>query len=359
MYAWKLIFSHTAHDDFKQTQLKSTKEQHARLDRVEQRSRMILACYCVHSERAWLREASKDLHFVGQIWNPKKALDPNDPDFERHCRETYEGVEDFLYQCVPVAHPLDDVAPFLLGAGVYFMLKEVFHYSSDTPAAEAVQRADAFLLDDTMLHPSPSCSHSFSLAQRQLLGRYELIDLLGLLSQWQPHRESGESRKEALDGDETPILSTSELFSPFANLSRFSTRCRSCTKANSANAGKREPPLSFPQRARLACLPPSIVPARRPCLPLSDLPEAEALQYTPKKQEERVSRLFAQWWQTSGGAVRNEPYEERFSSSGGTEKVLTVVYPKGFLVGLSEALAYELFGLRLSLAMCEDLDCVE
>ncbi|GET86931.1 hypothetical protein, conserved [Leishmania tarentolae] len=134
IYAWQLIFSHTPFDDAKQRELPTREEQQARLERVEDRNCIILDCYGVRSEREWLREATKDLSFVGQVYLPN--YDRDDPEQQRESRDNYDFVKNFLYQCFPSIDKLTDIPDYLVGAGLFFVLKEVFHYTKDSPSTQ-------------------------------------------------------------------------------------------------------------------------------------------------------------------------------------------------------------------------------
>ncbi|CBZ32569.1 hypothetical protein, conserved [Leishmania donovani] len=134
IYAWQLIFSHTPFDDAKQRELPTREEQQARLERVEDRNGIILDCYGVRSEREWLREATKDLSFVGQVYLPN--YDRDDPEQQRESRDNYDFVKNFLFQCFPSINKLIDIPDYLVGAGLFFVLKEVFHYTKDSPSTQ-------------------------------------------------------------------------------------------------------------------------------------------------------------------------------------------------------------------------------
>lgn len=134
IYAWQLIFSHTPFDDAKQRELPTREEQQARLERVDDRNGIILDCYGVRSEREWLREATKDLSFVGQVYLPN--YDRDDPEQQRESRDNYDFVKNFLFQCFPSINKLIDIPDYLVGAGLFFVLKEVFHYTKDSPSTK-------------------------------------------------------------------------------------------------------------------------------------------------------------------------------------------------------------------------------
>ncbi|KPA76475.1 hypothetical protein ABB37_07786 [Leptomonas pyrrhocoris] len=138
IYAWQLIFSHTPFDDAKQRELPTREERQVRLERVADRNDIILDCYGVRSEREWMREATKDLSFVGQIYVPHYPDD--DPAQEKECRCNYDFVKDFLFQCFPNINKLSEIPDFLVGAGIYFVLKEVFHMSKDAPLTRRLQK---------------------------------------------------------------------------------------------------------------------------------------------------------------------------------------------------------------------------
>ncbi|CAD2219579.1 hypothetical protein AGDE_15646 [Angomonas deanei] len=193
IYAWKLIFSHTPHDDYKQQQLRTDEERHQRLLRVDERNRSILACFCVRSEREWLREASKDLSFVGQIWNPKNSLNPKDPNFEQQCREMFTFVEDFLFQCFPTVNGLDEIPSFLVGAGMYSMLGEVFHVEEEVRAGGSMmeqlkRQSEALNLSNrselVTNRVRDGSMTSLTAFQQATIHRYELVSLLNRLSSW-------------------------------------------------------------------------------------------------------------------------------------------------------------------------------
>ncbi|KPI88656.1 hypothetical protein ABL78_2260 [Leptomonas seymouri] len=138
IYAWQLIFSHTPFDDAKQRELPTREDRQARLERVAERNELILDCYGVRSEREWMREATKDLSFVGQIYMPNYPSD--DPAQEKECMDSYDFVKDFLLQCFPNINKLSEIPDFLVGAGTYFLLKEVFHVSRDAPLARRLHK---------------------------------------------------------------------------------------------------------------------------------------------------------------------------------------------------------------------------
>ena len=138
IYAWQLIFSHTPFDDAKQRELPTRDDRQARLERVAERNDIILDCYGVRSEREWMREATKDLSFVGQIYVPSYPGD--DPAQAKECRDNYDFVRNFLFQCFPNINHLADIPDFLVGAGVFFVLKEVFHVTRDSPPTRRLQK---------------------------------------------------------------------------------------------------------------------------------------------------------------------------------------------------------------------------
>jgi hypothetical protein len=138
IYAWQLIFSHTPFDDAKQRELPTREDQQARLERVAERNDIILDCYGVRSEREWMREATKDLSFVGQIFVPNYPGD--DPAQEKECIDNYDFVKNFLFQCFPNINKLADIPDFLVGAGIFFVLKEVFHVSRDSPLTRRLKK---------------------------------------------------------------------------------------------------------------------------------------------------------------------------------------------------------------------------
>ncbi|SCU66615.1 uncharacterized protein TEOVI_000779300 [Trypanosoma equiperdum] len=315
IYAWKLIFSHTPHDDYKQRMLDTREEQEARLDRVEQRNRMILACYCVRSESEWLREASADLNFVGRIWNPKRSLDPNDPDFERHCLETYEFVENFLYQCFPTLSTLEDVPTFLMGAGIYFMMQATLTKLGAGEGAESF--VDVGRLDEN--------TSSLNAQQRECLFVYEFLNLIDTLSFWHSQskgksndasptgKSSSKQPGTAAAGSTQTETSDDDFISWRAHLERS---VNAILGASSTGVGTSATADS------LTNLDGNITDS-------SDCPPIRLVKCP------------------SSNVVAGEKVSmERFS----------LAYPSGFLVGLSERLMRCLVGVKLDLDVCEDLD---
>lgn len=330
VYAWKLIFSHTPHDEYKQRLLKTREEQEARLERVEQRNRMILACYCVRSEREWLQEASKDIGFVGRIWNPKKSLDPDDPDFERNCREAYEFVEDFLYQCFPTVVSLDDVPAFLVGASIFFLLKSVLSYSLDKEEEvrwgeekEGLMNGDSSAgTNQRGRTPLKTAAAAYdkelplTQRQQQTVFAYEVLNLLDYVIRTTREGESenahGRATRSKNDGDddyneeEDVMDETNEL-----GVNTMSAYSVSLSLDHSLSAEGADFFLSNSLRARLVQL-------SRPTCGANGL--------------------------SSGVSGRG----------GGVQ--LGLVYPRGYLVRLSERLTRALFGVDMNLEVCEDLE---
>ncbi|EKF37629.1 hypothetical protein MOQ_002176, partial [Trypanosoma cruzi marinkellei] len=358
-YAWKLIFSHTPHDDYKQRMLKTKEEQEARLERVEQRNRMILACYCVRSEREWLKEASRDLGFIARIWNPKKSLDPNDPDFERHCRETYEFVEDFLYQCFPTIANLDEAPTFLMGAGIFFLLKSILAYKR-----EKEEEDDKTMGDDGFAgyvdkiegrQADPECTAASYLSdllltphQRKMMSTCELLNLLDNLTLWcrfpEPKRAiptaSGLGKKNdevnrntahGSMGEDVDFSDTCEgMYERTIRSIETTTRLSECETASfTTSHGENSAKISEDQRPRLR-----------------QVLDTPLLKSSPVKRLEDAAFHARITHNNNNNNINNK--------NNGVE--LEIVYPKGYLVGLSERLMRALLGLRVELEVCEDLD---
>lgn len=362
IYSWKLIFSHTAHDDFKQQQLKTPAEKAARLERVEIRNRMILACYCVHSEREWMREASKDISFVSQIWNPKKSLDPNDPDFARHCKETYDFVEDFLYQCFPTVSTLEEVPSFLIGAGIYFILRESLNYSEAISASNITTWASAYISEPYGVFDSSSKKRQKPLSRfsQAIHQRYELCTQLNRLSRYErDHYTGGVSR--TLKCDPTTTIPTSpEAFSTVFSYSRGNISLK-----------------RFLSNVGLSTTPTHIFPLEEPApkvermskpkhadvngddngskIYLVRVPVSISSQKNYIKDYEHSIFHYAIWLSRQS----REPGEacnikERAASI--EDPNFVIVYPPHYLTVLAQALTLVLFGIQVELDVCEDFD---
>ncbi|CCW61867.1 unnamed protein product [Phytomonas sp. EM1] len=198
IYAWKILFSHTPHDDSKQTALHTTEERIARLERVRCRNQMILECYDVHSEREWMREACKDLSFVGHIWVPREASEKKDPYAAERCRQTFEFVEKFILQCFPVVEAVEQIPKFLLEAGIFFLVREVFNgvcdYEKTYIDADLFARYHPGLIaSDHSLSPVDSTGPRrtpLTMHQRQRIQVYEQAVMLAQLVNWFSYRET-------------------------------------------------------------------------------------------------------------------------------------------------------------------------
>ncbi|KAH9600174.1 hypothetical protein LSM04_005794 [Trypanosoma melophagium] len=359
VYAWKLIFSHTPHDDYKQSMLKTKEEQEARLERVEQRNRMILACYCVRSEREWLKEASRDLSFVGHIWNPKKSLDPNDPDFERHCRETYEFVEDFLYQCFPTITSLDDVPTFLIGAGVYFVLKPLLSWMEEDMTLAKTTSSPL----SRVVSPHTS-STPLSPQQRHVIFTCELLNLLDDIACWSGP-VSGE--REAVSPG---TCSVKECDSSGTWEDAFERTTRSLAMTMPLGGISNTPSLEVSGVNESPVT--ATDPVKRPRLQLVRVPVPTttllpSMPNSSTSEEEKMPR--------EADAVLSPPpspgtpppvlqtasrHHGGFNGSSvdGKQTRLILLPPKGYLVSLSERLVYALLGIALDLEVCEDLDAM-
>nr|CCC95006.1 conserved hypothetical protein [Trypanosoma congolense IL3000] len=309
LYAWKLIFSHTPHDDYKQRMLSTREEQEARLERVEQRNRMILACYCVRSEAEWLREASADLNFVGRIWNPKRSLDPNDPDFERHCRETYEFVENFLYQCFPTLSVLEDAPTFLIGAGIYFVLQATLSKLGALEGAEDAVEVDSLSRNSSRLNAQ----------QRQALFVYELLSLIDALSIWHSPQKakSNDALKKAKPTGKQPTPTEASDDSFISWRARLESTIKSMGSSSPAQMSS--------------------------SVTLESLTDVNGV--AADVTERMRPRLVMGSTSPHDSKGENKKNEDCFS----------LVYPSGFFIALSERLARCLVGLKLDLDVCEDL----
>eukprot|EP00796_Vickermania_ingenoplastis_P004286 gene4286-3102_t len=356
IYSWKLIFSHTPHDDFKQRQLQTPEEKAARLDRVEQRNRMILACYCVHSEREWLREASKDISFVGQIWNPKKSLDPNDPDLHRHCKETFEFVEDFLYQCFPTVSALEEVPSFLLGAGVFFLLKESLNYSEYIQPSHILPWGSAFLTKPTDSFPTAMVREQPLSGWSQVIQqRYEVCDLLDRVVQHQktlyqgkvskvmssstlPKVESGSVRRSSTNSRGSALETLFESVAAQSTPSHIFEAPRATRDKFSLDHSEAAEPGEAANRVLLVGVPVTVSSAK----------------HFFRDYEESLLVHISRW-------IRQKRSESKpkIPESEMEYRNFTVVYPKKYLVSLAETIAKVLFGLQLELEVCEELDCVD
>ncbi|CCD19487.1 hypothetical protein TvY486_0021850 [Trypanosoma vivax Y486] len=311
VYAWKLIFSHTPHDDYKQRMLNTREEQEARLDRVEQRNRMILACYRVRSETEWLREASSDLNFVGYIWNPKRSLDPNDPDFERHCRETYEFVENFLYQCFPTLSNLDDVPTFLIGAGIFFLLQDtIAKVLKENEGSE--QEHSTNKITSLFSSESDGVACPMDKQQRQAVFIYELLGLIDALSNWHDCQRGSKDDTIHKSKSASRHNNTGHLGD---NITEWGTVLERSIRAVTSNS---------------------------------------AIQLTTTRATNVGSELEGR--DVASYSRRLRLVGVPSSNAAGTGEEFALVLPNGFLVELSERLCRCLIGVKLDLEVCEDLN---
>ncbi|RNF04546.1 hypothetical protein TraAM80_05144 [Trypanosoma rangeli] len=356
-YAWKLIFSHTPHDDYKQRMLKTKEEKRARLERVEQRNRMILACYCVSSEQEWLKEASNDIGFIARIWNPKRSLDSNDPDFERHCHETYDFVEDFLYQCFPTIADLEEIPTFLMGAGIFFLLKSTLSYAKEK---EKVNEEDESLSRDipggaaNKIHGGSFpprnvialCDPKVPLTteQRETIFAYEVLNLLEYLicfdSSEPPMRVdtaiNSNSNRDYEDEEEHDRNTNNNNMDGQGVLSETSEeRCERVERPLGAAMRLGECfPFVF---ASLFSEIDAVLPAiQRPHLRLVRTPLPEAL--------------------TANQLDKAATDTTNVKGNDNTNMELELVYPRGYLVNLSERVMRALLGSCPNLEVCEDMD---
>ncbi|CBZ24769.1 conserved hypothetical protein [Leishmania mexicana MHOM/GT/2001/U1103] len=468
IYAWQLIFSHTPFDDAKQRELPTREEQQARLERVADRNGIILDCYGMRSEREWLREATKDLSFVGQIYLPN--YDRDDPEQQRESRDNYDFVKNFLFQCFPSINKLIDIPDYLVGAGLFFVLKEVFHYTRDSPSTQrmhevlprlvvvegqdhiaAVTPATSALAGDgaaaardaTQLSPAPSreVTHDsdgvkgLSGWQRAALQRYEQLRQLhhlsiGILTQEKTTvavgsgAGAGGSQDKATRSKQyqqqrrsrSPVTWTTSIggaakdsakaasgnggegSSDLANSTSTKTALDDATlplRRCMANgpAGSLTPMQATPGSAALGsslltspaalrdgileksksgagerCASSSAImaPARDASVQLVRVPHrllrpsAADVQFV-RDFEEEVSKSIhgiTRAWSRNGGGASLDLLDVRAALAAGAalHDALDIAYPRHFLVKLSETLSFELFGLQLSLANCEDLD---
>ncbi|KAG5505276.1 hypothetical protein JIQ42_07483 [Leishmania sp. Namibia] len=472
IYAWQLIFSHTPFDDAKQRELPTREEQQARLERVEDRNGIILDCYGVHSEREWLREATKDLSFVGQIYLPH--FDRDNPEQQRESRDNYEFVKNFLFQCFPSINKLADIPDYLVGAGLFFMLKEVFHYTKDSPSTHrmretlpllvvtegqdhiasvtrptsvlagdlaAVARggrssgsAPAAAARDLPAHPREKKgdvdgAKGLSGLQRAALLRYEQLRQLHHLSYGMVEQErsamvvgsgagAGGSPGKAMRSKQhrrsrSPAISTTSVGSAAKDSfkeagsnggddsSGVPISTSDCTARDNVDmplrrcianspAGPLTPmrstPVSTALSSPLFTSPAALrdglleksgaaerrasftvsVPSRDASVQLVRLPHcllkpsAAGAQFVREFEEEvsKSIRGVIRAWNGCSGRTASDLFDIRAALTAGVamSDALDIVYPRHFLVRLSETLLYELFGLQVSLGNCEDLD---
>nr|CAJ2469224.1 unnamed protein product [Leishmania braziliensis] len=471
IYAWQLIFSHTPFDDAKQRELPTREEQQARLERVEDRNSIILDCYGVRSEREWLREATKDLSFVSQIYLPN--YDQDDPEQERESRDSYEFVKNFLFQCFPCIHKLADIPDYLVGSGLFFLLKEVFHYTKDSPSMQQVYETlprlvvvegedhiaavtpatSALACDDaaaaraernaateaalglpaqatTQCSSLPSCKvtdsgdgvKGLSGWQRAALQRYEQLRQLhhltygiveqekavaalgsdagasGLpdkMKQSKQHHQQKRSRSLAtstasiggaakdsvkaasgysgedssnLTSSASPKTAVDDIIFPLRrcitnNPAGPLTLMRSTPVSAALSSSAFTSPCAVERRASSAAI---AAPARDVCVQLVRVPRrllrpsAADAQFVRDFEEEVSKSVHAiiRAWRGSGGGTSLNVFDLRaaLTADAALHDALDIVYPKHFLVKLSETLSLELFGLQVSLSSCEDLD---
>ncbi|KAG5483468.1 hypothetical protein CUR178_07789 [Leishmania enriettii] len=472
IYAWQLIFSHTPFDDAKQRELPTREEQQARLERVEDRNGIILDCYGVHSEREWLREATKDLSFVGQIYLPH--FDRDDPEQQRESRDNYEFVKNFLFQCFPSINKLADIPDYLVGAGLFFMLKEVFHYTKDSPSTHRMRETLPLLVvaegQDHIASVTPPTSvlagdgaavaregrssgsapaaaaqhlppHSrekkgdvdgakgLSGLQQAALLRYEQLRQLHHLSYGMVEQERsamvvgsgagaggspgkamrskqqrrsrspgistmfvGSAAKDSLkeagsnggdDSSGVPI-STSDCTArdkvdiPLLRcIANSPVRPLTPMRSTPVSTALSSPLFTSPAALRDGLLEKSgaserrgsftvSVPSRDASVQLVRLPHrllkpsAAGAQFVREFEEEvsKSIRGVIRAWNGCGGRTASDLFDIRAALTAGVamSDALDIVYPRHFLVKLSETLLYELFGLQVSLGNCEDLD---
>ncbi|KAG5484041.1 hypothetical protein LSCM1_05895 [Leishmania martiniquensis] len=476
IYSWQLIFSHTPFDDAKQRELPTREEQQARLERVEDRNGIILDCYGVHSEREWLREATKDLSFVSQIYLPH--YDRDDPEQQRESRDNYEFVKNFLFQCFPSINTLADIPDYLVGAGLFFVLKEVFHYTKDSPSthrmheslprlvvmegqdhiASVTPATSVLARDGAGVAPEESNSSSVTAAaaialpglaatqlspaqpreksegdgvkglsgwQRAALLRYEQLRQLHRLSYEMAEQERSAAvvgsgagaagslgkatRPKQLRRSRSPAISATLVGGAAKDNAKeaggsgghdssgvpASTAVDDATLplrrciANSP-AGPLTPMRSTPLSATLSSplftspstlrdgvLEKSGAGERRASFTVSVPPRDASVQLVrvPRRLlrpsaasaqfvrdfEEEVSKSIRGAIRASngcGGRTSLDKFDVQVALTAGAamSDAIDIAYPKHFLVKLSEALSFELFGLQVSLGNCEDLD---
>ncbi|RNF13318.1 uncharacterized protein Tco025E_06348 [Trypanosoma conorhini] len=353
-YAWKLIFSHTPRDDYRQRMLKTKEKQEARLKRVEQRNRKILACYCVRSEREWLKKASEDLGFIARIYFPRSSLDPNDPDFERDCRETYEDVEDFLYQCFPAVTKLERVPTFLMGAGIFFLLKSTFACTKETAEDEESSESDLLAGGVDTIHggslPLKVAAALYdpelplTAEQRETIFTHEMLNLLEDLffsSSAQSRRTDTvtNSNSNHYDGDDEEKEKNANSNNNMGGEADFSDTsegiCERVVRSLGATTRLGES-VTFSVDSSLSEI--------HAAAPLTQRPRLRQVR-TPPPEASAAKRLVK--------AASNKSNMNNIDSS---LVGLKIVFPKGYLVDLSERLMRALFGLCTSLEACEDLD---
>lgn len=373
IYSWKLIFSHTPHDDFKQRQLQSPEQRASRLDRVDQRNRMILACYCVHSEREWLREASKDISFVGQIWNPKRSLDQNDPDLQRHAKETFDFVEDFLYQCFPTVSGLDEVPSFLLGAGIFFLLRESLNYNEGVLASHVLPWGHDFLSKPSDFFSSNKTDQPLSSYAQTAQQKFELCDLLDRVVQQESRRYRGKPTKVFSSSSLPPPLQVGDTAEQTSVQERAKVGSKGPISVETPThilAATQATPRHIFSFSSFYHVPPSKDASaqensRNPAgeendtkylknLALLRVPVGPSSEKLFSRDFEESLLGYAMYWvrQCKEGSPR--------TSEGGKEHHnFFVLYPRKYLVTLSQTLAKLLFGLQLELDVCEELDCLD
>lgn len=374
IYSWKLIFSHTPHDDFKQRQLQSQEQRTARLERVDQRNRMILACYFVHSEREWLREASKDISFVGQIWNPKRSLDQNDPDLQQHAREAYEFVEDFLYQCFPSVSGLDEVPSFLLGAGIFFLVRESLNYNKTIRASHIPPWGQKFITKPFDVgFPDSQTEKPLSGYAQAIQQRFELCSLFDRVVQQEARRYQGKPGKTLSSSTLPPLREGGDHATKSSPHPEIEGRARQAISlevpVDKIVATQATPTCIF---GPFSCVRQHMEKDRSADMNNSDPSEDEKeanssnglllLRVPVGPTSEKV--FIRDFEDSLLGHVTHWLRQSKDGSQQSAEsenecRNFMILYPRNYLVTLSQTLAKLLFGLQLELDVCEEMDCLD
>lgn len=374
IYSWKLIFSHTPHDDFKQRQLQIQEQKAARLERVDQRNRMILACYFVHSEREWLREASKDISFVGQIWNPKRSLDQNDPDLQQHAREAYEFVEDFLYQCFPTVSGLDEVPSFLLGAGIYFLVRESLNYNKTIRASHIPPWGQKFLTKPSDVgFPDSQTEKPLSSYAQAIQQRFELCDLFDRAVQQEARRYQGKPGKTLSSSTLPPLRESGDHATKSSSHTEVEDRTRQSVSlevpVDKLVATQATPTCIFGSslcgRKRMEKDRSADVNGREPSEDEKEVNSSNGLLLLRVPVGPTSEKVFFRDFEDS--LLSHVTHWLRQSKDGPQQSAesenecrnFMILYPRNYLVTLSQTLAKLLFGLQLELDVCEEMDCLD
>lgn len=410
IYAWQLIFSHTPFDNSKQQDLSTREEQQARLERVADRNSIIMDCYGVHSEREWIRCAMKDLSFVGQISVPNYPRDTTDSEHEG--RANYDFVKNFLFQCFPNIEELDDIQSYLVGAGIFFLLKEVFHCTRTSVSSRKMVEVAQHLivgngidyltrglqcssptLNTGSMSPTdaidcPQTLDGISGFQLAALQRYEQLRLLSQLSQTVKRGSRSSTRttqqqQQQQQSTTSEVATSSVSVDPTASTAAPSPlkHCIAQKRSSGSLALLQATPNCTDSQSIFASTIQTTEMVRKTSLQQDDQKthereskskpeEAEKSQLllvrVPKRSftaAMKEARSVREYEETQSKVLANIIKQAELASTSAHWPLdhsdgLDIVYPPKFLVSLSEALARELFGLDLSLGNCEDLDSV-